>query len=187
MLLQSDRWVGEAITDARIAYECWCGLLRGEIEIEPESSPDPLGGSYVNLFTEYAKRQFLSAVAVLHRGFLILEEGRSPTNTETAYRMEKVVSAEKIDEFLRLARRFRDFRNYDQHREQDPKKPKKPKNPPIWTARLEGSRPLIATLEHGYVDPFPTYELLKSLEPAIGLGAFVTAALEVLNRSREQS
>jgi hypothetical protein len=65
--------------------------------------------------------------------------------------MEKVVSAEKIDEFLRLARAFRDFCNYDQHREQDPKKPKKPKHPPVLTVRREQFRPVIATLEYGYM------------------------------------
>jgi hypothetical protein len=187
MLLQSDRWVGEAITNARIAYECLCGLLRGEIKIEPESSSNLLGGTYVNLFTEYAKGQFLSAVSVLHRGFLILEKGRPPTKTEAACRMENVVSVEKIDEFLRLAKPFQDFPNYDQHREQDPKKLKTPKHPPVWAVQMDQAHLLIVTQKRGFSDPFPTYDLLKSLEPAIGLGAFVTAGIEAWNRTHNKS
>jgi hypothetical protein len=35
MLLQEDQWVGEAITSARIAYECWTGLVNGEFIIVP--------------------------------------------------------------------------------------------------------------------------------------------------------
>jgi len=36
MLLQEDHWVGEAITHARIAYECWTVLLNKKIEIVPD-------------------------------------------------------------------------------------------------------------------------------------------------------
>jgi hypothetical protein len=171
MLSQKDRWVGEAITGARIAYECWSALLRGEITINSESSTHLLGGGYVNLFTNYAKGQFLSAVAVLHRGFLKKEKGKPDRKTQVAYRMQKAVPVEKIDEFLRLGEPFRKFRNFDQHRENL-------NNPPVWTVRRDQSRPIIGTPDHGYIDPFPIYELLKSLEPAIGYIAFVKIGME---------
>jgi hypothetical protein len=38
VLLPEDGWVGDAVSSARIAYETWTGLLRGEIKIQPEGS-----------------------------------------------------------------------------------------------------------------------------------------------------
>jgi hypothetical protein len=86
MLLQDDHWVSHAITSARTAYECWTGLARGDIKIEPESSPNVIGGGYANLFQNYAKGAFLSAVAVLHRGFLEkkTKDGRGPRRMSPA-------------------------------------------------------------------------------------------------------
>jgi hypothetical protein len=75
MLLQEDQWVGEAITHARIAYECWSGLVSGMFKIAPESSPNLLGGSYVNVFADYSKKEFLRYVSVFYRGFFKEEKG----------------------------------------------------------------------------------------------------------------
>jgi hypothetical protein len=96
---QDDFWVGKAITDARIAYETWTALLRGEMKTEAEFAPNSVSGPYVNLFTNYAKGQFLSAVAVRHRGFF---DYKLDSKTDTARRIQGVVSEAQIDEFLRL-------------------------------------------------------------------------------------
>jgi hypothetical protein len=60
--LPKDRWAGEAITRARIAYETWAGLLNEEIRIEPEYYSGLVPGRYAGLFTNYAKEgAFLAA------------------------------------------------------------------------------------------------------------------------------
>jgi hypothetical protein len=164
VLSQKDLWVGKAITDARLAYECWIALLRGEIKIEPESTPNMLGGGYANLFTNYAKGAFLGAVAVLHRGFFKMEKGVL-AKKKAAYRMLEVVSEEQMDELLKLTAPLHSFRDKDQHREN-------PDHPPVWSVQVKPSRPIIGTRDHGYIDPFPIYELLKSMEPAIGYVVF---------------
>lgn len=171
---QDDSWVGKAITDARMAYETWTALLRREIKVDPEYAPNLLGGGYGNLFTNYAKVQFLSAVAVLHRGFFVKEQGKTMYGkSEVARRMEEALSAEedkkKIGDFLRSGQPFRDFRNFDQHREN-------PHHPQVWTVQINQPRPTIGTPKHGFVDPFPVYEQLKALEPTIGYAAFVIEA-----------
>jgi hypothetical protein len=71
VLSQKDRWVGEAITRVRVTYENWAGLTSGEIRIEPEYCRGPIRSRHVQLFANYAKEAFLTAVAVLHRGFFI--------------------------------------------------------------------------------------------------------------------
>lgn len=173
MLLPEDGWVGDAVSTARIAYETWTALLRGEIKIQPEGSPSLLGGTYSNLFTDYAKVQFLSAVAALHRGFFKLDKG-ALVRKKVARRMLKIkaVSEEQMDELLKLTEPLHDFRNKDQHKEN-------PDHPPVWSLILDGTRHTIftATLEKAQlIDPSALsalYELLKSLEPTIGRVAFL--------------
>jgi hypothetical protein len=165
----NDGWVGEAISRARIAHETWIELLRGEIKIEPETSPNLLGGGYVNLFANYAKAAFLNAVAVLHRGFFEYEDGVFVGKTEVAGRMLEFVSEAQIDELLKLGTPLRTLRNKDQHRE-DPKKPQ------VWTFQKTPEPPTIGTSPENGVDPSALYELLKSLEPTIGWAAFLRTA-----------
>ena len=87
-------------------------MLRGKIKIQPEGSPSLLGGSYSNLFTEYAKAQFVSAAAVLDRGFLKMEKG-VPEEKKIARRMLqiKAMSEEQMDKLLELAKPLHDFRD----------------------------------------------------------------------------
>jgi hypothetical protein len=170
MLTQKDRWVGKAITDARIAYECWTALWRREIKIEPEFLANQPGGSYATIFMNYTKGAFLGAVAVLHRGFFKMPIGKPGTKTKVAYRMQEEVPEERIDEFLRLAQPFREFGNFDEHREN-------PNNPRVGSIQFNQPRPTIGTPSKGFIDPFPIYELLKSLEPAIGYAAFREKAI----------
>jgi hypothetical protein len=174
MLLQKDLWVGKAITSARIAYESWAGLLAGEFRIEPADYSGPVSGRYAGLFGNYAKEAFLGAVAILHRGFFKLENAGF-VKKKAAYRMLEVVSEEQMDELLRLTTPLRDFRDKDQHREN-------PNHPEVWSVVFKPSRPIIGTVEHGYIDPFPIYELLKSLEPTIGWIAFVKSGIEAMSK-----
>src|SRR5271165_2174892 len=102
MLLAEDRWIGGAITTARIAYESWAGLLSGEISIEPEHCPGQAGGRYAGIFANYAKGAFLGAVAVLHRGLFKEKKDGSIIKKKTAYRMLELVSEEQMDELLKL-------------------------------------------------------------------------------------
>ena len=100
MLTEKDRWVGEAITNARVAYECWIGLLKGEITVEPEFSASLPGGPYVNVFSNYSKREFLRAVSLLHRGFIKKDKASKEWRKEPVVdRISEVVPAEKIEEF----------------------------------------------------------------------------------------
>jgi hypothetical protein len=161
MFSEEDFWVGEAITNARLAYECWIGLLKGEITVNQEFAANFPGGSYTNIFANYSKREFLRAVSVLHRGFW-----GNGMKTPATFRMEELVPVEKIDKFLELARPFRHFRNQEEHREN-------PEHPPVWTIRINEPRPTIGTTAGNRIDPYSVYELLKSLEPAIGYAAFV--------------
>jgi hypothetical protein len=178
VLLPEDAWVGDAVSSARIAYETWTALLRGEIKIQPEGCPSLLGGSYSNLFTDYAKAQFLSAAAVLHRGFFKMEKGVL-VKKKVARRMlqNKAMSEEQMDELLKLAEPLHDFRDKDQHKEN-------PDHPPIWSLILDGTRPTICTvtLENPVIiEPSALsalYELLRSLEPTIGRVAFSRIRLE---------
>jgi len=165
-----DCWVGEAITRARIAYETWTELLRGKIKIEPESSPNLLDGGYANLFLNYAKGAFLGAVAVLHRGFFKMEKGVL-VKKKVAYRMLEFVSDDQMDELLKLTAPLHRLRDMDQHREGA-------ENLPVWTAQAKPEPPSIGTFSRDHVDPSALYELLKSLEPAIGYAAFRRAGLE---------
>jgi hypothetical protein len=68
-----------------------------------------------------------------------------------------------------LGQPFREFRIFDQHGEKN--------YPEVWSVRLDQGRPLIGTAKDGFIDPFPIYELLKYLEPAIGYVAFVKSRL----------
>jgi len=120
MRSEEDFWVGKAISQARIVYETWTELMGGKIKVEPERSPNHIGGGYVNLFTSYTKEAFLNAVAALHRGFFEYKNG-ALVRSEVACRMLEYVSESQIDEFLKLAAPLRNLRNEDQHRE-DPKK-----------------------------------------------------------------
>jgi hypothetical protein len=159
MLLDyNDHWVGEAISRARIAFETWNELQRGEIKIEPESSPRHLSpGGYVNLFINYAKAAFLNAVAALDRGFFEYnKDGVFIQKTEVACRMVEFVSEAQIDELRNLTAPLRTLRNKD-----------------------HGTSP-----ENG-VDPSALYELLKSLEPTIGQRAFLHAAAKTANAKSE--
>jgi|SRR5271165_1070821 len=166
MLSPEDRWIGAAITTARIAYESWAGLLSGEISIEPEHCPGQAGGRYAGIFANYAKGAFLGAVAVLHRGLFKVEKNGDIVKKKTAYRMLQLVSEEQMNELLKLAAPLRHLRNTDQHRE-DPSKQE------VLSVQFKPSRPIIGTHEADSVDPFPIYELLKSLEPTIGWVAFI--------------
>jgi len=170
MLLDyNDHWVGEAISRARIAFETWNELQRGEIKIEPESSPNHLSPSgYVNLFINYAKAAFLNAVAALDRGFFLYEDGVFIKNTEVACRMLEFVSEPQIDELRKLTAPLRTLRNKDQHRE-DPKKW------PVWTFQINQGAPTIGTSSEDAVDPSALYQLLKAIEPSIGHRAFLQA------------
>lgn len=166
VLLQKDSWVGDAVSSARIAYETWTALLRGEVKIQPEGSPSLLGGSYSNLFTDYAKAQFLSQVAVLYRGFFKKEKGVLVKN-KVARRILRIkaISEEQLDELLKLAKPLHGLRDKDQHKEN-------PNHPPVWTVVVDGTRH--ATIEiPELIDPSALYELLKSLEPTIGRVAFL--------------
>jgi len=170
LLLQKDGWVGDAVSSARIAYETWTALLRGEIKIEPEISPSLLGGSYANLFTDYAKGQFLSHVAVLHRGFFKMEKGVL-VKKKVARRMLqiKAMSEEQMDKLLQLTKPLHAFRDKDQHKEGS-------QNPPVLTLIVDGTRHIICTTNPEnpeLIDPSALYELLKSLEPTIGRTAFI--------------
>jgi hypothetical protein len=160
MLSKEDFWVGEAITSARLAYECWTGLLKGAITISPEFAANFPGTAYANIFANYSKREFLRSVYILHHG--LFGDGKK---TPVASRMEEVVPAEKIDQFIELGRPFRNFRNDENHRDA-------PGHPPVWTIRINEPRPTIGTSRGNRIDPFPVYELLKSLEPDIGYVAF---------------
>jgi hypothetical protein len=135
---------------------------------------------YVNMFADYVKEAFLGAVAALHRGLFKPDKSakrmrgvrsKTGTKTETAYRMIGMVPEAQIDELIRLADPFRDFRDSVQHSDV-------PTKPTVRTVRMEQSRPTIGTFSGGFVDPFSLYELLKSLEPAVGYVAFVKAALQ---------
>jgi len=157
-------------------------LLRGEIKIEPESTPNILGGGYANLFTNYAKGAFLGAVAVLHRGFFKIEKGIL-VKKKAAYRMLEMVSEEQMDELLKLTGPLHSLRDKDQHREN-------PDHPPVWSLILDGTRHTIftTTLEKAEVsDPSALstlYELLKSLESAIGREAFLKIRGEASPRGK---
>lgn len=166
-MLAEDRWVGEAITNARVAYECWTGLLKNEITVESSVSANLPGGPYANVFANYSKREFLRAVSVLHRGFIRKDKKTEKWRKEpVADRMSEVVPVEKIDEFLGLAEPFRHFRNKEEHREN-------PQHPPVWTVQINEPRPTIGTCFGNRIDPFPIYEILRSLEPVIGYIAFL--------------
>jgi len=84
---------------------CWTALLRGEIKIEPESTPNILGGGYANLFTNYAKGQFLPYAAVLQRGFFKMEKGVL-VRKKVARQMLKIkaMSEEQMDKLLKTHR-----------------------------------------------------------------------------------
>jgi hypothetical protein len=157
MLLQEDHWVGEAITHARIAYECWVGLLNGKIKIVPESSPNLLGGPYVNAFASYAKKDLLRYVAVLYRGFF--KEGKKK---KAALRIQQEVPEAQIDELISLSEPLLSLRNEEEHREN-------PNHLDVWSVQVLPLRPMVGTAEHGYIDPFPVYQILVSLEPASGV------------------
>ena len=165
MLTKKDQWVGEAITSARIAYECWTQLLSGEIKIEPESSANLLGGGYANAFANYAKGAFLAAAAVLHRGLFKKERG-ALVKKKTAYKMLEAVSEEQLDELLKLTAPLHSLRDKDQHKEG-------PENLPVWSVRINQGPPTIGTFSKDHVDPAALYELLKYLEPVIGYVAFI--------------
>jgi len=165
-LLPEDRWIGAAITSARIAYESWAGLLSGEISIEPEHCPGQAGGRYAGIFANYAKGAFLGAVAVLYRGLFKENKDGSIVKTKAAYRMLKLVSEDQMDELLKLTSPLRHLRNEDQHKEN-------PSQQEVLSVQFKPSRPIIGTHEADSVDPFPIYELLKSLEPTIGWVAFI--------------
>jgi hypothetical protein len=114
----------------------------------------------------YAKGQFLSAVATLNRGFFKMERG-ALVKTKAAYRMlEAAMSEEQMNELLKLTAPLHSLRDVDQHREN-------PNHPAVWNVQMDRSRLLIGTRDHGLIDPFPIYELLKSLEPTIGYIAFL--------------
>jgi hypothetical protein len=85
--------------------------------------------------------------------------------------MLEVVSEEQTDELLKLITPLRDFRDKDQHREN-------PDHPEVWSVLSKPSQPIIGTYEHGYIDPFPIYKLLSSLEPTIGWIAFFKSRIE---------
>jgi hypothetical protein len=176
----NDRWVGEAISRARITFETWNELQRGEIKIEPESSPNHLSpGGYVNLFINYAKAAFLNAVAALDRGFFEYNKDRVfVKNTEVAGRMLEFVSEAQIDELRNLTAPLRTLRNKDQHRE-DPRKW------PVWTFQINGEPPTIGTSPEDAVDPSALYQLLKAIEPIIGHRAFLHAAARRANAGSE--
>lgn len=159
MLSEEDFWVGKVITDARLAYECWTGLLKNEITVNPEFSTNSPWSRYANVFANYSKREFLRAVALLHRG--LFDRG---AKTPVTLRMQEVVPVERIDEFLELARPFRYLRNQEEHREN-------PAHPPVGTIQIYEPRPTIGNLKRR-IDPFSVYEILKSLEPDIGYPAF---------------
>jgi hypothetical protein len=166
MLVQEDQWVGEAITHARIAYECWSGLVSGMFKIAPESSPSLLGGSYVNVFADYSKKEFLRYVSVLHRGFL--DQGKK---TDAALRIQQEVTEAQIDKLIGLAAPLLRLRNKEEHREN-------PIHPQVWSVSYFPLRPMVGTQADGYIDPFPVYQILVLLEPAIGHVAFVKSRLE---------
>jgi hypothetical protein len=179
MLTEKDRWVGEAITNARVAYGCWIGLLKGEITVEPEFSASLPGGPYLNLFSNYSKREFLRAVSILHRGFIKKDKVTKKWRKEPVVdRISEVVPADKIDEFLRLAEPFRRFRNEEEHREN-------PLHPRVWTVQINQPRPTIGTSFGNRVDPFPVYEILKSLEPDIGYFAFLKVSSKESRSTQE--
>jgi hypothetical protein len=169
----NDRWVGKVISSARIAYETWSELMCGKIKVEPERSPNHIGGGYVNLFTNYTKEAFLNAVAALHRGFFEYKNG-ALVRSEVACRMLEYVSESQIDEFMKLAAPLRNLRNEDQHRE-DPIKL------PVWSTQVTPAPPTIGTCPDDHVDPSALYELLKSFEPSIGYVAFLHAASKKAN------
>jgi hypothetical protein len=179
-LLLEDQWVGEAVTHARIAYECWVGLLNGKVKIVPESSPNLLGGPYVNAFANYAKKDFLRYVAVLYRGFFKEKKGRRRKKkdadrpgikTDVAHRIQQWVSEAQIDELTRLAAPLLKLRDKEEHREN-------PNHPQVWSIQVLPLRPMVGTKEDGFIDPFPVYQILVSIEPTIGLVAFVKSRLE---------
>jgi hypothetical protein len=177
VLTKEDQWVGEAITSARIAYECWTQLLSGEIKIEPESSANLVGGSYANVFANYAKGAFLGAVAVLHRGLFKMKKGVL-VKKKTAYRMLEAVSDKQMDELLKLTAPSHSLRDKDQHKEG-------PGNLPVWSIRINQGPPTIGTFSKYHVDPAALYELLKSLEPAIGYVAFIRKTSPIGEKSDE--
>ena len=80
-----------------------------------------------------------------------------------------MLSEEQMDDLLKLTTPLLHLRDKDQHREN-------PSHPEVWSAQVKPSRPIIGTREHGFIDPFPIYQLLSSLEPSIGWAAFVIAA-----------
>jgi hypothetical protein len=174
VLLPENEWVGDAVSTARIAYETWTALLSGEIKIQPEGSESLLGGSYSNLFTDYAKAQFLSAAAVLRRGFFKKKNGVLVRKKVARQLLQiEAVSEEQIDELLKLTKLLHDLRDKDQHKEG---------NPPVVTLKIDGGTwmqhtMIIATIENPeWIDPSAfsaLYELLKSLEPTIGRIAFL--------------
>ena len=178
VLLLKDGWVGDAVSSARIAYETWTALLRGEIKIQPESSPSLLGGTYATWFIEYAKAQFLSYAAVLQRGFFKMEKGVL-VRKKVARRMLKIkaMSEEQMDELLKLTGPLNDIRDKDQHKECS-------KNPLVLTLIMDGTRHTIFTAtpeEAEVIDPSALsalYELLKSLEPTIGRVTFLRIRLQ---------
>ena len=124
------------------------------------------------MFTNYAKEAFLAAVAVLHRGLFKMEKGVL-VKKKTAYRMLEAVSEEQMDELLKLTALFHFLRDKDQHKEG-------PGNLPVWSVQINRGPPTIGTFSKDHVDPAPLYQLLKSLEPAIGYVAFIrkTSAIE---------
>jgi hypothetical protein len=175
VLSQEDFWVGKTISHARMAYETWTELMGGKIKVEPERSPNHIGGGYVSIFTNYAKEAFLNAVAALHRGFFKYKDD-ALVRREVACRMLEFISEAQIDEFMKLGEPLRDLRNEDQHREN-------PNNFPVWSTRVSPAPPTIGSFSADPVDPSALYALLKSLEPSIGYIAFHRAVTKRANTS----
>ena len=164
----NDRWVGEVISRARIAYETLTDLMGGKIKIEPEFSPDHLAGSYLGLFTNYTKTAFLASVAALHRGFFKMEKG-ALVRKKVACRMLEFVSEAQMNELMKLTAPLHTLRDWDQHREGSG-------NPPVWTRQVDQGAPTIGPFSGIHEDPSALYTLLRSLEPTIGYAAFLHAA-----------
>ena len=147
-------------------------------KIEPESYPGPISGRYADLFANYAKSAFLSAVSVLNRGLFKKKKG-VVVKKKVACRMLEMVSEKQMDELLKLTTPFRDLRDKDQHRENA-------NYPEVWSIQFEPSRPTIGHLVKGGFnnDLSPIYELLKALEPTIGWLAFVKSDVEASEKKR---
>jgi hypothetical protein len=90
---------------------------------------------------------------------------------DVALRIQQEVPEAQIDELIRLAAPLLTLRDKEEHREN-------PNHPQVWSVSVLPLRPMVGPDDDGYIDPFPVYKILVSLEPAIGYVAFVKSRLE---------